>query len=103
MLRTVTIKNVVDTGINGTLTISFEGYADEHIFNLNSLSDLERAVKLSHYLKVRYTDDLKGKTTQVIESGNTIVGFGHPMEDKFFPLSGEFQELTAAEFEKLLK
>lgn len=103
-MKTAIINNVVDTGIDGELRISLEGYDDEYVFDLNLLSDLERVVHLTNYLGIRSTDDLKGKTIRVIVVGEKIIGFGHPTDYKFFLLdSEEFQELTAAEIEKLYK
>lgn len=104
MIKNITIKDVVDTGLNGTLTISFEGYPN-HVFDCNSMLDLERVTHLGRYLNVRNTDDLKGKTIRITEKNNQIICFVHPTEDKFFFASGDddFHEFTSAEFDKYLK
>ncbi len=101
-MRTAIINNVVDTGIDGELIISLEGYDNVYVFDLKVLSDLERVVHLASYLEIRWTDDLKGKTIRVIVVDKKIIAFGHPTEDKFFLLSSDvFQELTAADIEKM--
>ena len=64
-------------------------------FILNRSTDINRLMKLMEYVEVHELNDLENKIVRVAEAEYFLLGFGHPIEDKFIPINtgGEFIEL----------
>ena len=103
------IKNVtVGFDDRGWLSVmmTFEGRyrCDDWRFILTNLGDVQRLIKLLSYTESHEVEDLNGKIIRRVDFGNSLRGFGHPIEDKFVPtLTEEFKEISKSEFEELLK
>ena len=81
-----------------------DGTGTAWIFNLENPTDVKRLNKLMQYAEVNQPEHLNGKEFRAVISDNFLHGFGHPIQDKYIPISSElFQEVTEAEFAELLK
>ena len=72
-------------------------------FVLENPADVQRLKTLMNYTAVYLVKDLKGKIIRKVKSDRYLRGFGHPIEDKFVPVSTkEFTEISEAEFKTML-
>lgn len=72
-------------------------------FILSNPVDVQRLSTLMNYTDTYDVKNLNGKIIRKVDSDCFLRGFGHPIEDKFVPVSTkEFTEISEAEFETML-
>ena len=73
-----------------------------HFYLLNAV-DAQRLSTLMDYTRTYDIKDLDGKIIRKVDLNSRMVGFGHPIEDRFVPLSTKgFIQVTENEYEKML-
>ena len=104
------IKNVTigfDDRERLSVRMNFDGEATSCTwgFVLINPVQVKNLIKLMEYTEVREVKNLEGKIIRVVFKEIFLRGFGHPVDDKFIPLTGivEPEEVTLKELSKIIE